>query len=49
MIGHEGHEEVEGTMGEAPDHIVLVQSEEDVAALEVPDPTQASPTSRKPP
>jgi 4-hydroxy-3-methylbut-2-enyl diphosphate reductase len=38
MIGHEGHEEVEGTMGEAPNHIVLVQSEEDVAALEVPDP-----------
>src|SRR6202050_3273905 len=26
MIGHDGHEEVEGTMGEAPDHIVLVQS-----------------------
>jgi 4-hydroxy-3-methylbut-2-en-1-yl diphosphate reductase len=38
MIGHEGHEEVEGTIGEAPDRIVLVQSEEDVAALEVPDP-----------
>jgi 4-hydroxy-3-methylbut-2-en-1-yl diphosphate reductase len=38
MIGHEGHEEVEGTMGEAPDRIVLVQSEEDVEALEVPDP-----------
>jgi 4-hydroxy-3-methylbut-2-enyl diphosphate reductase len=40
MIGHEGHEEVEGTIGEAPDRIVLVQSEEDVAALEVPDPTR---------
>ena len=38
MIGHAGHEEVEGTMGEAPDHIVLVQSEEDVDTLEVPDP-----------
>src|SRR6201988_1185101 len=38
MIGHQGHEEVEGTMGEAPDNIVLVQSEEDVDALEVPDP-----------
>ena len=37
MIGHEGHEEVEGTMGEAPTQIVLVQSEEDVANLEVPD------------
>jgi 4-hydroxy-3-methylbut-2-en-1-yl diphosphate reductase len=38
MIGHEGHEEVEGTMGEAPDQIVLVESEEDVDALEVDDP-----------
>src|SRR6201996_4645272 len=42
MIGHEGHEEVEGTMGEAPDRIVLVQSEEDVAALEVPDPERVA-------
>jgi 4-hydroxy-3-methylbut-2-en-1-yl diphosphate reductase len=38
LIGHAGHEEVEGTMGEAPDHIVLVESEEDVDALEVQDP-----------
>ncbi len=38
MIGHAGHEEVEGTMGEAPDRIVLVQSEEDVDVLTVPDP-----------
>jgi len=38
LIGHAGHEEVEGTMGEAPDHIVLVESEEDVDALEVEDP-----------
>ena len=37
LIGHAGHEEVEGTMGEAPDHIVLVESEADVDALEVPD------------
>jgi 4-hydroxy-3-methylbut-2-en-1-yl diphosphate reductase len=42
MIGHEGHEEVEGTMGEAPNHIVLVQSEEDVDRLEVPDPQRVS-------
>jgi len=40
LIGHEGHEEVEGTMGEAPDHIVLIQSEEDVDALEVADPAK---------
>ena len=30
LIGHEGHEEVEGTAGEAPDHIQLVQSPADV-------------------
>src|SRR5256714_3572083 len=40
LIGHAGHEEVEGTMGEAPDHIVLVETEEDVDALEVDDPTK---------
>ncbi|MBV9000601.1 MAG: 4-hydroxy-3-methylbut-2-enyl diphosphate reductase [Solirubrobacterales bacterium] len=38
LIGHAGHEEVEGTMGEAPESIVLVESEEDVDRLEVPDP-----------
>jgi 4-hydroxy-3-methylbut-2-enyl diphosphate reductase len=37
LIGHAGHEEVEGTMGEAPEHIVLVETEDDVDALEVPD------------
>jgi 4-hydroxy-3-methylbut-2-enyl diphosphate reductase len=40
LIGHAGHEEVEGTMGEAPDHIVLVESEDDVDRLEVPDPSR---------
>ena len=40
LIGHEGHEEVEGTMGEAPDHIVLIETEEDVDRLEVDDPTR---------
>jgi 4-hydroxy-3-methylbut-2-en-1-yl diphosphate reductase len=38
LIGHAGHEEVEGTMGEAPDHIVLIETEEDVDRLEVEDP-----------
>ena len=38
LIGHAGHEEVEGTMGEAPENIVLVQTEDDVDELEVPDP-----------
>ncbi len=40
LIGHAGHEEVEGTMGEAPDRIVLVETEADVDALEVEDPTR---------
>jgi 4-hydroxy-3-methylbut-2-enyl diphosphate reductase len=38
LIGHEGHEEVEGTTGEAPGNIVLVQTEDDVDDLEVDDP-----------
>jgi len=42
MIGHEGHEEVEGTTGEAPDSIVLVQTAEEVEALEVPDPERVA-------
>ncbi len=36
LIGHEGHDEVVGTMGEAPEHMLLVQDEADVARLEVP-------------
>src|SRR4051794_24365466 len=42
LIGHAGHEEVEGTMGEAPQHIVLVETEADVDALDVPDPTRVA-------
>src|SRR3954451_24622289 len=42
LIGHDGHEEVEGTMGEAPDSIVLVETEADVDALEVPDPDKVA-------
>jgi 4-hydroxy-3-methylbut-2-en-1-yl diphosphate reductase len=38
LVGHAGHEEVEGTMGEAPERIVLVQDEEDVERLQVEDP-----------
>jgi 4-hydroxy-3-methylbut-2-en-1-yl diphosphate reductase len=37
LIGHAGHEEVEGTMGEAPEATVLVESVEDVDALELPE------------
>src|ERR1700752_75671 len=40
LIGHDGHEEVEGTMGESPEHIVLVESAEDVERLEVADPSK---------
>jgi 4-hydroxy-3-methylbut-2-en-1-yl diphosphate reductase len=42
LIGHAGHEEVEGTMGEAPAHIVLVETEEDVDHLEVADPERVA-------
>ena len=42
LIGHAGHEEVEGTMGEAPEHIVLVETEADVDALEVDDPERVA-------
>jgi 4-hydroxy-3-methylbut-2-en-1-yl diphosphate reductase len=38
LIGHEGHEEVEGTTGEAPENTVLVQTAADVDELEVDDP-----------
>ncbi len=38
LVGHHGHEEVEGTAGEAPDHVQLVESTEDVAAVVVRDP-----------
>lgn len=40
LIGHEGHEEVIGTSGEAPDHITLVDGPEDVAKVEVRDPSK---------
>jgi 4-hydroxy-3-methylbut-2-enyl diphosphate reductase len=36
LIGHAGHEEVEGTMGEAPDSIVLVESAEEAKRVELP-------------
>jgi 4-hydroxy-3-methylbut-2-enyl diphosphate reductase len=42
LIGHAGHEEVEGTMGEAPQHTVLVETEADVDALEVVDPERVA-------
>ncbi|MDZ4779554.1 MAG: 4-hydroxy-3-methylbut-2-enyl diphosphate reductase [Planctomycetia bacterium] len=38
LIGHAGHDEVIGTMGEAPNSMILVESPEDVDRLEVPNP-----------
>ncbi|MFT4185980.1 MAG: 4-hydroxy-3-methylbut-2-enyl diphosphate reductase [Micrococcaceae bacterium] len=38
LVGHEGHEEVEGTMGEAPEHIQLVNGPHEVDKVEVRDP-----------
>lgn len=38
LIGHDGHEEVEGTSGEAPDHIQIVNGPEDVDKVTVRDP-----------
>jgi 4-hydroxy-3-methylbut-2-en-1-yl diphosphate reductase len=38
LVGHHGHEEVEGTAGEAPAHIQLVETADDVAAVTVRDP-----------
>jgi 4-hydroxy-3-methylbut-2-enyl diphosphate reductase len=42
LIGHEGHEEVEGTSGEAPEHIQLVQGPEDVPGIVVRDPEKVA-------
>jgi 4-hydroxy-3-methylbut-2-enyl diphosphate reductase len=42
LIGHEGHEEVEGTAGEAPQHIRLVQNPDDVDSIEVRDPSKVA-------
>jgi 4-hydroxy-3-methylbut-2-enyl diphosphate reductase len=42
LIGHDGHEEVEGTTGEAPSSIVLVETEADVAGLAVADPDRVA-------
>ncbi|HLM27011.1 MAG TPA: 4-hydroxy-3-methylbut-2-enyl diphosphate reductase [Thermoleophilaceae bacterium] len=42
LIGHQGHEEVEGTMGEAPANMVLIETEDDVDTLEVEDPDRVA-------
>jgi 4-hydroxy-3-methylbut-2-enyl diphosphate reductase len=42
LIGHAGHEEVEGTSGQAPDRTILVQSIDEAQRVEVPDPARLS-------
>jgi len=42
LIGHRGHVEVEGTLGEAPESIVLVENVADVEALDLPDPSRVA-------
>ncbi len=40
LIGHEGHEEVEGTAGEAPNHVTIVNSPDEADTVEVKDPSK---------
>jgi len=40
LIGHDGHEEVEGTAGEAPDHVTVVNSPAEADTVEVRDPSK---------
>ena len=42
LIGHEGHEEIEGTFGEAPDRTQVIATAEEVDALEIEDPAQVA-------
>ncbi|CAN5874763.1 4-hydroxy-3-methylbut-2-enyl diphosphate reductase [soil metagenome] len=42
LIGHDGHQEVIGTMGHAPESISLVETPEDVKALDLPDPDRVA-------
>ncbi len=42
LIGHEGHEEVVGTTGEAPEHIRLVGSPAEARTVQIPDPERVS-------
>ena len=42
LIGHKNHDEVIGTLGEAPEKMILVESVEDVDALEIADPSRVA-------
>jgi 4-hydroxy-3-methylbut-2-enyl diphosphate reductase len=42
LVGHEGHEEVDGTLGEAPESVRLVEAADDIDGLEVDDPERVA-------
>lgn len=42
LVGHRGHDEVVGILGEAPDQTILVETPEDVGRLDVPDPDKVA-------
>jgi 4-hydroxy-3-methylbut-2-enyl diphosphate reductase len=42
LVGHSGHTEVEGTMGEVPERTILVQTIEDAEKIEVPEPDRVA-------
>ncbi len=42
LVGHDGHDEIIGTMGEAPDEILLVQDLDDAASVEISDPDRVA-------
>jgi 4-hydroxy-3-methylbut-2-enyl diphosphate reductase len=42
LVGHEGHEEIEGTFGEAPEHTQIIATAEDVGDVEVADPSRVA-------
>lgn len=46
LVGHADHDEVIGTLGEAPDRVILVESIEDAEAVEVPDPERVALTTQ---
>jgi 4-hydroxy-3-methylbut-2-en-1-yl diphosphate reductase len=46
LVGHKGHEEVAGTMGEAPHHVQLVGSAEEAEQVQVPDPERVAVTTQ---
>lgn len=46
LIGHAGHDEIIGTMGEAPDQIRLIKDEEEALTVDVPDPEHVAYTTQ---